>query len=90
MLAMAVSPHRSVICPLARVTDGTSDSPAARDEYESYVPRVFQSLKSTTYGSEVADYLHWLATEHMGVGAGRERDVEIVALLLRWRDQLVE
>lgn len=67
-----------------------SDSPAARDEYESYVPRVFQLLKSTADGSEVADYLHWLATEHMGVGAGRKRDVEIVALLLSWRDQLSE
>ncbi|SDG32251.1 hypothetical protein [Dyella sp. 333MFSha] len=67
---------------------GVSDSPEARDEYESYVPRTFQLLKATTDGSDVADYLHWLNTEQMGVGANRKHDAEIVDLLMRWRDQL--
>lgn len=67
---------------------GVSDTPEARDEYESYVPRVFQLLKATTDGNDVADYLHWTNTEQMGVGANRKRDAEIVDLLLRWRNQL--
>jgi hypothetical protein len=67
---------------------GVSDTPEARDEYESYVPRIFQLLKATSDGKDIADYLQWISTEQMGVGANQKRNAEIVDLLLRWRDQL--
>lgn len=60
-----------------------------RDEYESYVPQVFRLLKTTVDGKEVAEYLAWLSTEHMGLEANRVQDEEVVGLLLGWRDHLV-
>lgn len=68
---------------------GVAGVPQARDEYESYVPQVFRLLKATLDGKEVAEYLHWLSAEHMGLGANREHDAKVVGLLLRWRDHLV-
>lgn len=37
---------------------GVAGVPQARDEYESYVPQVFQLLKETVDGRDVADYLN--------------------------------
>lgn len=39
----------------------------ARDEYESYVPHVFRRPKGTVDGKDVAEYLHGMATERMGL-----------------------
>lgn len=68
---------------------GVAHVPQARDEYESYVPQVFQRLKGTTDGKDVAEYLHWLSTEQIGVGANHEHDRKVVELLIGWRDQLI-
>lgn len=67
---------------------GVAGIPQARDEYDSYVPQVFRLLKGTGDGKEVAEYLHWLSTEHIGMGANRDHDAEVVQVLLRWRDRL--
>lgn len=69
---------------------GVAGVPQARDEYESYVPQIFRLLKTTVGGKEVAEYLGWLSTEHMGLEANRAHDAEVVGLLLGWRDHLVE
>ena len=69
---------------------GVAGVPQARDEYESYVPQVFQLLKETVDGSDVADYLNWLSTEHIGMGSNPSRDAEAVETLLRWRNHLME
>ena len=58
-----------------------------RDEYESYVPQVFRLLKGSVDGKDVAEYLHWVATERMGLGANRKHDEEVVEVLLGWRDR---
>jgi hypothetical protein len=69
---------------------GVADVPQARDEYAGYVPHVFQLLKGTEDGKDVADYLLWSSTEHMGTGPDPGRDAEVVDVLLAWRDHLTE
>lgn len=69
---------------------GVAGIPQARDEYESYVPQVFQLLKGTVDGRDVADYLNWLGSEHIGMGPSPSRDAEVVEALLRWRNHLME
>jgi hypothetical protein len=68
---------------------GVAGVPQARDEYESYVPQVFQLLKGTADGKDVADYLLWLSTEHIGTGPNPSHDAEVVDVLLAWRDHLI-
>jgi len=67
---------------------GIAGVPQARDEYESYVPNVFRLLKATTDGNDVAEYLHWLSTEHIGMGANPGHNAEVVGILIAWRDRL--
>ncbi|MFC4764297.1 hypothetical protein [Dyella koreensis] len=67
---------------------GIAGVPQARDEYESYVSQVFQLLKATVDGKDVAEYLHWLSTEHIGMAANPDQDSKAVGLLLGWRDHL--
>lgn len=59
-----------------------------RDEYESYVPQVFRLLKASADEKDVAEYLHWVTTERMGLGANRKHDEEIVEVLLGQRYRL--
>ena len=61
-----------------------------RDEYESYVPQVFRLLKGSVDGKDVAEYLHWVTTERMGLEAARQHDQDVVQVLLAWRDRLYE
>ena len=68
---------------------GVAGVPQARDEYESYVPQVFQLLKGTADGKDVADYLLWLSTEHIGMGPNPRHDAEVADILLAWRDDLI-
>jgi hypothetical protein len=68
---------------------GVARVPEARDEYESYVPQIFRRLNATTDGREVAEYLHWLSTEHIGVGANQAHDAEVAELLLGWRNHII-
>lgn len=68
---------------------GVAGVPQARDEYESYVPQVFRLLKGTADGKDVADYLLWLSTEHMGMGSNPSKDAEVVGILLAWREDLI-
>jgi hypothetical protein len=69
---------------------GIAGWPQCRDEYESYVPHVFQLLKRTGDGREVAEYLYWLSTERICMEANRGHDAEVVRVLLSWRDHLAD
>jgi hypothetical protein len=90
-----VSPQdKELLCRIDEVLHYTWDPigvagiPQARDEYESYVPQIFRLLKATVDGKDIADYLHWLSTEHIGTGANRGQDAKVIGLLLGWRDHL--
>jgi hypothetical protein len=54
------------------------------------VPQVFRLVKDSADGKDVAEYLHWLGEQHIGVRANREHDEVVAALLLAWRDHLAE
>jgi hypothetical protein len=69
---------------------GVAGVPQARDEYEGYVPKVYQLLKATTDGRDVAAYLGQLRAMQMGVRADPVHDFRTVEALLEWRDHLAE
>lgn len=69
---------------------GVAGVPQARDEYEAYVPKVFQLVKATPDGRDVVDYLGRLRVTHMGVQADPTHDSNIVEVLLEWRGHLAE
>lgn len=52
---------------------GINDNEQARDEYDRYADRAYVMLmdeqKST---EEIASYLYWVASEHMGLGGSRQ------------------
>jgi hypothetical protein len=46
---------------------GVAHSPAARDEYQGYLPRVFSMLQDGADATSVAAYLKSICTERMGL-----------------------
>ena len=72
---------------------GVGTVPEARDEYESYLPRVFSLLTARAPSQEIIDFLVTTETETMGSGdsqRARERAERVVAILTRWREVLSE
>lgn len=63
---------------------GVAGSPQARVEYDSYVSGVVSLLFSDTSAPDIAKHLTQIATESMGLGKGRERDLETAELLIEW------
>ncbi len=48
---------------------------APDDEYDSYAFRVLVMMKEGRSEKEVADYLNWVAAEHMSLGGHGRNDV---------------
>lgn len=46
---------------------GISDMPQARDEYYGYLPHVFSLALDNQPAEKIAEYLHWVASERMGL-----------------------
>lgn len=70
-----------------------ADVPAARDEYQSYVPKVFQLLQRNAPAKEIADYLVSTALETIGLSGHAEhqkRAGEVVEILENWRDEIAK
>ena len=64
---------------------GVSEFPQARDEYHSYLPRVFALLRSNADEDELVEYLTKMATEQMGLTPDREHNRTIARILLEWK-----
>jgi hypothetical protein len=61
-----------------------SDTPAARDEYERYLPVVFSMLKQSKPIDEIADYLSKIEIESMGLGDAsglKNKNIKVAELL---------
>ena len=69
---------------------GVADAPAARDEYYSYLPQVFDLLKKNANAEQIADYLFQVSTQRMGLSGNREHDLEVAGVLLNWRQLISE
>jgi len=68
---------------------GVAGIPQGRDEYYTYVPRVFSLVQSRAPLSEIVDFLVTTQTETMGLGEPsgvRTHAEEVAALLEEWRD----
>ncbi|WP_176046558.1 hypothetical protein [Burkholderia sp. BCC1644] len=67
---------------------GVATSPAARDEYQGYLPRVFAMLREEMDAAHLATYLDSVATESMGLNANPEHSKRVAELLLNWKTEI--
>ena len=72
---------------------GVSGIPEARDEYYSYLPKVFRMLVSSTDGKDISDYLISVERDMMGLSINdkiKERANEVADILLNYREYIKE
>jgi hypothetical protein len=60
---------------------GVKGVPQAHDEYDRYAIEVTSMLLSQRTKDEIADYLHQIANEWMGLQTGRERSQNVASEL---------
>lgn len=53
----------------------------AEDEYDAYVPAVYQLLITGAPKDDIAKYLYWLETEYMGLNGNIENTKQIAKRL---------
>jgi len=61
---------------------GISDSDWARNEYHSYLPRVFSYAMQSVSPESITTYLGVVTTENMGLSLAREHDQTIAELIM--------
>ncbi len=69
---------------------GVSNAPAARDEYHSYLPRVFAHVLGESKSSAIAEYLVSVEAEAMGLSPRRDHAQHVAALLLESREWILK
>lgn len=62
---------------------GVGSIPEAQDEYEAYVPKICELLKSRKSRNEITDYLWWLTTEQIGLSGNRQAIDEFADELIK-------
>lgn len=67
---------------------GISDSDWARDEYQSYLPRVFAYAMESNSPKPIAEFLGVASTESMGLSAAPEHDRKIAELIFEVKEGL--
>ena len=65
---------------------GVVGAPGARDEYDSYLPRVFALLRENAERVEVDQYLISVVTEYMGISPNLEQTQQAVDAMIAWRN----
>jgi hypothetical protein len=69
---------------------GVKDTPAARDEYQSYLPQVFKLLVSDSKDHEIAAFLCKVQVSSMGLGENKPHAMNIANLLLEAKEFYIE
>jgi hypothetical protein len=67
---------------------GVSGNPMARDEYQSYVPQVVRLLNENANAEQITSYLNQVVTERMGLPRNLDATLNVVAVLLDWKETL--
>lgn len=67
---------------------GVSDSDWARDEYQSYLPRVFAYAMESDSSEVIENFLRIASTESMGLPATPEHDRKISELIIEVKQSL--
>ena len=68
---------------------GVSDTLEARDEYQSYLPGVFALALGRCDVDEIADRLHGIERERMGLPGNREHCMRVAERVRAARDELI-
>ena len=66
---------------------GVSDCEAARDEYHSYLPKVFRMALENASQREIAKYLFLVETTSMGMDGDMQHCLNIANLVLKAREE---
>lgn len=61
---------------------GVGAIPEAKEEYDSYVPKIYEMLIQRKTKQEMFDYLWWVETEQMGLTGNRQATSIFVDRLL--------
>ena len=69
---------------------GISDADWSRDEYQSYLPQVFQLALNHDDPEPIAEYLDDIIVKQMGLASGIEHDLKIAKLILEIKDRYLE
>ncbi len=69
---------------------GVSNSPEARDEYFSYIPKMFSLVKENDKIEPIVSYLRDLEIKTMGISTSNEKKEEVAEMLLNWKGILSE
>ncbi|ESP91489.1 MULTISPECIES: hypothetical protein [Pseudoalteromonas] len=67
-----------------------SDTPLARDEYHSYLPKVFSLVISDKKHHEISEYLVKIESGSMGISPNIDKATEIAKLLIETREAMLE
>lgn len=67
---------------------GVSESDWARDEYQSYLPRVFALALEGASSESIANYLGVVSTESMGLSPAPEHDLKIAQQIIEVKEGL--
>ena len=67
---------------------GVATSPAARDKYQGYLPKVFAMLQEGMDALPIAAYLDDVATDRMGLDANPGHSRRVAELLLDWKAEI--
>jgi len=69
---------------------GVSDIPQARDEYYSYLPRVFARLIEDAKDHEIASYLTKVEEGSMGLTPNKEKALEVARILIESKEWIID
>ena len=68
---------------------GVCNEPAARDEYDSYVPQVFSILNKSNPEDNLKQYLFDVAKKEMASEVSEDNLIEVVELIIGWKEILL-
>ena len=66
---------------------GVSDIDWSRDEYHSYLPRVFSMALEYETPEKIAEFLTTISTDNMGLSSRPKHDLKIAELVLSVKEQ---
>lgn len=67
---------------------GISDGDWARDEYQSYLPRIFSMALEYESPIKIAEYLTIVTTESMGLSENKSHDLAIAKQILEIKESI--
>lgn len=67
---------------------GVKNIPEAKNEYDAYVPKLCELLKSRKRQNDIVVYLWWLETEQIGLSGNRQATEEFAGRLTQIADTI--